>query len=372
MINKLKQRRVIKIFGLLIIFLLVMGLLIQIEKTKASDLSSGLIGYWRFEESGGYVANDSSGNDNNGYLGRAMLHGFLGKIGSALMFDNNNKYISMGDLDSLDFEANNSFTVSAWVKLDNSIRDYKAILGKASVSSKDGYALRYNTDGNFGMMIESSDGDKEVNVIAKGDYRDEKWHLVTGVINRTDNTNTIYVDGLKKNSADISQVGDLSNSVHFNIGALANKSIFFSGFMDEVRVYNRALSNNEVIQLYNQECDCSGVQIQVQAGSLLRAKNGYKVYYINNKEQKKWILNETVFYLYNNKFEDVIEVTTQELEQYPIVKLIRGYMDEKVYAVDGINKEWIKTLAEFESLGYQWKDVSIVKIEEIAEYIEKQ
>ncbi len=366
MTNKLRQGRFIKIFGLTIISLLVIGLLMQIQKTKASDLNSGLIGYWRFEETSGYVVNDSSGNDNKGYLGRAMLHGFLGQVGSALMFDGN-KYITMGDLDALDFGADDSFTVSAWVKLDNSIRNYKAILGKAKASSMDGYTLRYNTDGNFGMMIESSDGDKEINVIANGDYRDEKWHLVTGIINRVDNTNTIYVDGFKKNSADISQVGSLSNSVHFNIGALENNSIFFNGFMDEVRVYDRALSNNEVIQLYNQECNCSGVQI----GSLLRAKNEYKVYYINNKGQKKWILNETVFYLYNNKWEDVIKVEPSDLNAYPTINLLRAIGDYKVYYVSGNTKQWIETIQKFNSQGYNWHDIDNVLAGELAQYIEK-
>lgn len=347
-----------------------MGLLVQIEKIEASDLSSGLIGYWRFEETGGYVANDSSGNDNKGYFGRAMLHGFLGKVGSSLMFDGN-KYITVGDIDTLDFGAKDSFTVSAWVKLDNSIKDYKAILGKAKASSMDGYALRYDTDGNFGMMIESSDGNKEVNVIASGDYRDEKWHLVTGVINRADNTNTIYVDGLKKNSADISQVGDLSNSVHFNIGSLENNSIFFNGFMDEIRVYNKALSNNEVVQLYNQECGCSGIKIQVQINSLLRAKNGYKVYYINDKGQKKWLLNETVFYLYDNKFEDVVEVELSDLNAYPTINLFRAFGDYKVYYISGNTKQWIKTVQEFNSKGYDWDNIDNVLPGELAQYVEK-
>ncbi len=80
------------------------------------------------------------------------------------------------------------------------------------------------------------------------------------------------------------------------------------------------------------------------------------------------IINEKVFNLYNNKWEDVIKVTTQELEQYPIVKLIRAYKDQKVYGIDRESKHWIETLAEFESWGYEWKDVSIVKIGELDEY----
>lgn len=346
-----------------------MGLLGQIKGIKAADLTSGLAGYWKFEDAGGYQVKDSSGQGNSGYMGRKMLWGFLGKVGSALMFDGN-KYITMGDLDDFDFGPNDNFTVSAWVNLDKNIKDYRAILGKASEASKDGYALRYDTNGSFGMMIESSQADREVNVVAKGDYRDDQWHLVTGVVNRADNTSSIYVDGLKKNSANISQVGSLLNNFHFNIGALANNSIFFQGFIDEVRIYNRALSDSDVIELYNQECGCSGVH-KAEADSLLRAKNDYKVYYINKKGQKKWIINQLVFDLYNNKWENVVEVTAGDLSSYPAVDLMRAIGDYKVYYISGNAKKWIKTIQEFESAGYSWEDVDNVLPEELAQYLEK-
>jgi hypothetical protein len=357
-------------------FLLPLGLIFSFTclfliqpKTFISRADADLIAYWNFDKVPGWEVQDESGNDINGYIGSA-LSGVAGQKGYGLRFDGVGDYVTMGDVDKLDFGSEDSFTLSAWVKLNDSIGDYRAILGKASGSSLDGYVLRHCQNGNLSMLIEASDDAIEVSAVAKQDYRDGQWHHLVGVINRGDNANTIYVDGFQKAQADISLVGDLSNSYYFNIGALSSGNVSFKGFIDEVRIYNQALSATEIQQLYSQESGHSVVISLYPAGSLLQANNSYDVYYINKNGQRKLIVNENVFNLYNNKWEDVIKVTAQELEQYPIVKLIRADKDEKVYTIDGADKQWIKTLAEFESLGYQWNDVDIIKSEELDEYQE--
>jgi hypothetical protein len=333
--------------------------------TKADN---SLVAHWNFDEvAAGWEVKDISGNDIHGYIGRA-LSGVAGLKNYGLLFDGEGDYVNVGNEAALDFGQEDSFTLYAWVKLNDSIDDYRAIMGKASGSSLDGYILRHCQAGNLGMTIEASDGAVEASAVARQDYRDNQWHQVVGVINRDDQTITLYVDGLQKAQADINSVGDLNNDYNFNLGALNNGSVSFKGILDEARVYNYALSSAEIRKLYS---DDSGKTITIKtypAGSLLQAIDSIDVYYINREGQRKLIINEKIFELYHNKWEDIIEVTKEELEQYPIVKLIRAYGDEKVYRIEGETKEWIETLAEFNSLGYQWSNVSLVKIEELAEY----
>lgn len=337
---------------------LVFIFVLQINVTAYGD--SGLVGYWKFDAVKDNIALDSSGNNIDGYVNK-LLWGVLGRVNVTLLFDGKG-YIAVGDNEKLDFDANDSFTVSAWVKLDDSISGYKAILGKASDSSLNGYMLRHDQDGNLSMRIVGSEHSNDSTSVAKQDYRDGQWHHVVGVIDRTNNTNTIYVDGVQKDQSSANHVGDLTNSYFFSIGALDRGNIIFKGLIDEVRVYDRALSSAEVRQLYTQDCDC------IVKGDLLQATDDYKVYYINKNSHKKWIINENVFNLYNNKWQDVIKVSPNALETYPTVKVIRAIGNDEVYEITGLTKQWIQTAQEFESLGYKWEDIDNVLVEELNEY----
>ena len=172
----------------------------------------------------------------------------------------------------------------------------------------------------------------------------------------------------------------MTNDYNLNIGSLQRSGgVSFGGLIDEVRIYNKALSLSEAQQLYNQDCNCSGVGIEPSvvvdpvletypAGSLLQAVNDYKIYYINKNGQKKWIVNQNVFNLYDNKWEDVIKVNSQDLAQYPLVNLVRGVNDYKVYLIDGTRKIWIETPQDFIEFGFETKNIDLVKDEEIFEY----
>ncbi|MAF20521.1 MAG: hypothetical protein CMI55_02445 [Parcubacteria group bacterium] len=349
------RTKLILLIGLVLIFVL------QVITIASSD--NGLIAYWNFDNARNNTAEDSSGNKLTGYVNK-LTWGVLGKVNYTLIFSGQG-YIVMDDHDELDFDANDSFTISAWVKLDDQIGGYKSIVGKADIFSLNGYMLRHDQNGYLSMRIVGSENAQDANAIAKQDYRDDKWHHLVGVIDRANDTNTIYVDGLQRDQISTVKVGDLTNNSFFYIGALARGSVF-KGFIDEVRVHDRALSLSEVRALYTQDCDCS--DSFYSPGDLLQATNCYKVYYLNKNYQKKWIINQKVFDLYGNKVSDVIKVTSSELAAYPTVNLMRAIGHDKVYLISNDVKQWIKTAQEFESLGYQWEDIDDVLAEELAEY----
>ena len=166
------------------------------------------------------------------------------------------------------------------------------------------------------------------------------------------------------------------NDYNLGIGSLQNGSVSFDGLIDEVRMYNRAITSDEVVELYNQDCGCDGIVIEPPAppvatypsGSLLQAYNDNDIYYITKNNMKKWIVNAQVFELYNNKWEDVIRVNAQDLNQYETVNLIRGISDHKVYLIDGTRKVWIETPEDFARFGFKTSDIDVVRNEEILHY----
>ncbi|MBL7053186.1 MAG: hypothetical protein ISS02_00785 [Candidatus Portnoybacteria bacterium] len=273
--------------------------------------SSNLVAYWDFDDINGWEALDSSGNELHAYIGRA-LSGVEGKKDFSLLFDGINSYTSVNDDPLLDFGIDDSFSISAWIKMNNDIKDWRVIVGKANNNSLNGYMLRHSQNGNLSMTVEESDGSYQSDSIASQDYRDGKWHHVVGIIDRQNKTNTIYVDGYKKDESNIDSLGSLVNDDNLNIGSLQQSGgISFYGLIDEVMIYNKVLSLSEIHELY-------GEQVYVYPhGSLLQPYNSYKVYYINSKGEKDWIINEEVFNSFNNKWEDVIRVDSWVLEQYP-------------------------------------------------------
>ena len=103
---------------------------------------------------------------------------------------------------------------------------------------------------------------------------------------------------------------------------------------------------------------------------LLSDEKTKKVYYITEKNKKRHIINETVFSSYNNKWEDVIEVSEELLESYSDVVLVKAIGDYKVYKLENGKKRWIKTAEAFNRLGFSWNEIAPVNSLEISEYFD--
>ena len=82
--------------------------------------------------------------------------------------------------------------------------------------------------------------------VSAAPYEDGKWHLLTGTFDGS--TATIYIDGVQKNSTSVTY--NTGSSV-LDIGRAVTGSYYLTGALDDVRVYNRALSSSEVKELYN-------------------------------------------------------------------------------------------------------------------------
>src|SRR3989338_2173060 len=101
----------------------------------AQDITSGLIGHWKFDETSGTSASDSSGNNNTGTLTNSPTW-TTGKINSALSFDGTDDYVNIGNMNV----SGSGITIAAWVKADSfsSAIDTRFI-SKANSTSEQGH-----------------------------------------------------------------------------------------------------------------------------------------------------------------------------------------------------------------------------------------
>ena len=202
--------------------------------------------------SGSATAYDRSGNGNDGTLTNGPTPD-RGIIGQAMRFDGSDDYVSVADDASLDFGAVTDFSASVWIKYTSSATDYTGIVVKAeSISSWNGWQLVLVGDN---IAAEIGDGSSVIGVSqglqGSTNLSDGNWHFLTLVAERATNYVRLYVDGVQEASVSNSVFGnDNDNTASVLVGTERTSVLFFDGLIDNVRIYNKALSVDEVMQLY--------------------------------------------------------------------------------------------------------------------------
>lgn len=213
------------------------------------------VGSWSFEEGGGTVAADSSGNNNNGTLKNGPTW-TTGQVGGALSFDGVNDYIDCGNGASLSM-GTGSFAIEAWIKTSAN-PTYALVVSKRSQAGPyyGGYDLSiWEGDKKIqGYIRENSESHPSATAKSSTFINDDKWHYVGMVVDRSTQRIKVFVDGKFEGSeGDTSLVGNINISGALIIGATAVSQMYFwNGSIDEVRIYNRALSAEEIKRHYEE------------------------------------------------------------------------------------------------------------------------
>jgi len=196
--------------------------------------------YLPFDWDDGSYARDRSGYNNHGTIYGATLA--TGKIGMARTFDGVDDYVNLGDV--LDFETGQDFTIMCWFKGVSGSHTAQGLISKGDGYYSDQWNLRDKWDAGdivFRNNAQMLGTEGEV-------YWDDTWHHVAVTIDR-DDMSYLYVDGVEKASVSSAVWGTFSNPVDLNIGRRSVSPEYFVGTMDEVRFYNRVLSQDEIRML---------------------------------------------------------------------------------------------------------------------------
>ncbi len=168
-----------------------------------------------------------------------------------------NDYVDCGAGGSLDIRS--SFTASAWIRTRDEDNGYQGILMKAEGDAPDvlgnqGWEIIYrsNTAG-FRFGIQDQDSKLiEISSVPSGNI--EYWHYLACVYDDSNDMMILYIDGAEETSSTVASFSSINASgTSLKIGLYGSGNMQpFNGTIDEVRIYDRALSPQEVLANYNE------------------------------------------------------------------------------------------------------------------------
>jgi len=229
----MKEARIRQSAGIVLVMIMLCG-------AGWADLSDGLVAHWTFDEGQGDIAHDSAGGNHGAIHGAQWAEG---RIGGALEFDGVDDCVDTVDIDYPD-----SFSVSLWVNL-SSTADRQAFIGKHTADGQNLFLFGLYEQG---YHVRIRDDWHTAGVPAVG------WrHLVVTAI-ATDGRSeiTLYRGGRALWTHVLNEVGGPKDGLPWTIGQDWDRGLartdFFSGAIDDVRIYAKALSAEEVRGLYEQ------------------------------------------------------------------------------------------------------------------------
>ncbi len=224
----------------------------NITGSNNTNLDSGLVAYYPFNGN----ANDESNYDNHGTVqgGASLTNDRLGNENAAYYLDGINDNINIPHNEQINFDNTGSFTVSIWVKQDPGMdtTDVTSFLCKHEGGYHNGYYFFMN-DPDVNYCSETGHVCFYVSSGAHGEaysntrIDDNNWHHIIGIYRSTDEKALLYIDGIKQDDT-----GERGSSLYspddLNLGKILTN--YWKGKINDVRIYNRVLSDEEIYSLY--------------------------------------------------------------------------------------------------------------------------
>ena len=209
------------------------------------------IGWWKMDEGEGTAVHDESGSGNHGTMTNmdAGSDWVEGKYNKALDFDGTDDYISIPDANQYDFGIND-FSLSAWVYRPSGGKSSPGIFSK---NSNPGYRLRLSSSD---LVLGLYDGTWHEYGSVNFGFQDDRWQHILVTLDR-DGQAAFYLNGQLKSSSNISAVAsiNLNNSVPLLLGddswCRLSYCGQFIGKLDDVRIYNYVLTEQQIKQIQN-------------------------------------------------------------------------------------------------------------------------
>jgi hypothetical protein len=205
---------------------------------------SGLLGWWPFTGN----ALDSSGNGNNGTVNAATLStDRFGNVNNAYEFNGLNTYISVPSNTSL--QLTNNYTLNGWFNADvffNTSTSDRSIISKVEIGGwYGGYEVMVGGKTNDIAHVGNIGGSNFI--LGETGYLINVWYMFSVTYDK--NTLKLYMNGELVNSKSI--VGNLQTSnLPLLFGMHEGNSQYFDGKIDDIGIWNRALSACEISKLY--------------------------------------------------------------------------------------------------------------------------
>lgn len=222
---------------IMLVSIVILGAVLVAGAANAAE--KRLVAYWPMDEGEGDVIKDESGSGHDGTIKGATW--VDGKFGKGLAFDGQDDYVDCGE--TLAGREIKAFTVAAWVKIESWSNGAAIVyLGGEDYAS---WAAAVNTGTSGGRSIDFQYG----RILGHQEvfYSDEGWHHIAAVYDGS--YARLYKDGQEVYNEEYTSPVDFSGS-RTVLGTHPVHERSFKGVIDEVRIYDRALSGEEITGLY--------------------------------------------------------------------------------------------------------------------------
>ena len=217
-----------------------------------ADLNEGLVAHYPFNGN----ANDESENGNHG-----TTHGEIQLTSDrfendncAYDFDGINDYIEIEDVEDFYF-SNESVTFSIWVNLEDNQNLYRPFICLSGGSSGIHLAKARSGWENGSIYFQIFDGEEGIHILSLNGGNSlplNQWLHIVGVINFEQSNIKLFIDNILQAEGDLTEF-DLDNSSNLKllIGKFPDYEHYHNSYLDDIRIYNRALSEEEIEEIYN-------------------------------------------------------------------------------------------------------------------------
>lgn len=252
----------------ILIFGFLLSLLCGLNSLKSQNIRDGVVGYWPLNC---HYADSSSSNDPISTVAVGNPECIEGKLNEAIEFDGVSEYLQLDNTKSLNLVSSGGFSWSVWFKLNDKIlsSEKKAtdiiisyanpelqsdiVLGFGSNSTK-ADELSFIVDGPGGFGESAVIKGKDLAYKPEGGFEEDEWYHAVGIMDYVGKRVYLYVNGELVDSFDNHRTSPMTENMNFSFGGFVDgdtEEIYFNGGVDEVRIYERPLSFDEVLILYS-------------------------------------------------------------------------------------------------------------------------
>jgi RHS repeat-associated protein len=229
------------------------------QNTFVTPLASGLLGYWSLDEGRGTTTADISGNGGIGTLlnSPSWQTGSSCKFGDCLSFTgSSSQSVSVPSSNAISIQSStSSFTLSFWFKISSTPTSTEALVSKSGLCTGSppmgcgdtGYGVELTSSGHLeGILM--NDGSALGSATGSGSISTGVWHNVVFVDNA--GALTLYLDDSSYGTG-TATAGSIVSTNPLTFGSDGSNGMYFTGSIDEVKLYGSALSPSLVTGLYS-------------------------------------------------------------------------------------------------------------------------
>ena len=222
-------------------------IIVNTQGLVTQRMEDGIVGYWHFNEGTGTSTYDASSNDNTGTLtnGPTWQSGSSCKVGGCLDFNGSGDYVSIINPNNFNYDV---FTVSAWINTTVT-GTFETFIGRKM--STQGWNLLIGSGNKLRLRMDTSTIGNSYPIVTGPLINDGNWHHIAAVVNLPSSQINLYVDGEDAGSSAIIGGTFTETDGTLNIMGPALGTGYSTGKIDEVRIYNRALTASEIQAHYD-------------------------------------------------------------------------------------------------------------------------